>query len=382
MNTFRLPTTVCFDQNALDKLCEYKNVNAVIFTDPFMVKSGVAQRIAEKLDGCNSVSIFGDVKPDPPIELVVQGLDFLLKANADIVVALGGGSSIDAAKAVLLMAKRSGKKQDIKLVAIPTTSGTGSEVTMFSVITDREAGVKYPLVHEDLQPDVAILDPELVRTAPASITADTGFDVITHALEAYISTAANDFSDALAEKALELAFEFLPLACKDGNNIEARDKMHKASCLAGMSFNIVSLGVNHGIAHALGAKFHIPHGRANAMLLPHVMRHNADLPAGFSASPDAYTTAAKKLAKIAGRIGIKTTNIKHSVNALCDHILALEHTCGIPATLAEAKVSKEDYLSQKSAIIKSALNDACTATNPRKMTSEGVEEILSHIAKY
>ncbi len=382
MNTFRLPTTVCFDENALDKLKEYKNQRAVIFTDPFMVKSGVADRIAEKLSDCTHVSIFGDVRPDPPIELIATGLDFLVKANADIIVALGGGSSIDAAKAVLLMAKRSGKKQDIKLIAIPTTSGTGSEVTQFSVITDTQAGVKYPLVHEDLQPDVAILDPELVKTAPPSITADTGFDVITHALEAYISTAANEFSDALAEKALELAFEYLPKACKDGSDLVARDKMHKASCLAGMSFNIVSLGVNHGIAHALGAKFHIPHGRANAMLLPHVMRYNADLPASFSADENSYTTAAKKLAKIASRIGIKSANIKNSVNALCDHILALERTCGIPATLKDAKVSSVDYEAQKTSIINSALNDACTATNPRKMTSDGVQEILSKIAKF
>lgn len=381
MNTFRLPTNVCFDANALDKLKEYKNLNAVIFTDPFMVKSGVADRIAEKLSECN-VSIFGEVRPDPPIELVAQGLDFLLKANADIVVALGGGSSIDAAKAVLIMAKRSGKKQNIKLIAIPTTSGTGSEVTQFSVITDKQAGVKYPLVHEDLQPDVAILDAELVRTAPPSITADTGFDVITHALEAYISTAANDFSDALAEKALELAFEYLPRAYKDGNDLVARDKMHKASCLAGMSFNIVSLGVNHGIAHALGAKFHIPHGRANAMLLPHVMRFNADLPKDFSSDNGSYSVAAVKLAKIANRLGIRSANIKFAVNGLCDKILAMEKTCGIPATLSDAKVSKEDYLAQKEAIIKSALNDACTVTNPRKMTREGVEEILSFIAKY
>lgn len=384
MNTFRLPTNVCFDEGALDKLKEYKNLNAVIFTDPFMVKSGVADRIAEKLSGCSSVSIFGDVRPDPPIELIAQGLDFLLKANADIVVALGGGSSIDAAKAVLLMAKRSGKKQNISLIAVPTTSGTGSEVTQFAVITDKAAGVKYPLVHEDLQPDVAILDPELVRTAPPSITADTGFDVITHALEAYISTAANDFSDALAEKSLELAFKYLPRAVKNGNDLEARDKMHKASCLAGMSFNIVSLGVNHGIAHALGAKFHIPHGRANAMLLPHVMRYNAELPKNFVATGDGYTLAAQKLAKIAVHIGLKSsnTNIKFAVNSLCDYIAAMEKSCGIPATLAEAKVSKEDYEAQKASIIESALNDACTATNPRKMTRGGVEEILSNIDRY
>lgn len=380
MNSFKLPTNVCFDENALDVLTRYKNVNAVIFTDPFMVKSGVAHRIEKKLSGCASVQIFGDVRPDPPIELIAQGLDFLVKANADIVVALGGGSSIDAAKAVILMAKRSGKKADIKLIAIPTTSGTGSEVTQFAVITDKEAGVKYPLVNEELQPDIAILDPELVRSAPPSITADTGFDAITHALEAYISTASNDFSDALAEKALELAFEYLPRACKDGNDLEARDKMHKASCLAGMSFNIVSLGVNHGIAHALGAKFHIPHGRANAMLLPHVMRYNAELGDGFSQSN--YSRAAVKLAKIAGRIGIKSSNVRVAVIALCDKIAAMERSCGVPATLKEANVTAEDFAAQKEAIIQSALKDACTATNPRKMTHAGVEEILSHIAKF
>ncbi len=380
MNTFRLSTQVCFDENALDILSQYKNLNAVIFTDAFMVKSGAADRIAKKLSGCSSVKIFGEVMPDPPIELVVKGLRFLLDANADIIVALGGGSSIDAAKAVLLMAKSSGKKQNIKLVAIPTTSGTGSEVTQFSVITDKQAGVKYPLVHEALQPDVAILDAELVRTAPPSVTADTGFDVITHALEAYISTKANEFSDALAEKALELAFEYLPQAYKDGNDLVAREKMHKASCLAGMAFNTVSLGVNHGIAHALGAKFHIPHGRANAMLLPHVMKFNADLSNNFDTAE--YTVTAKKLAKIAKIIGLNATNTHFAVVSLIKHIQSLEKISGIPSTLAEAKVSKEDYLAQKDSIINSALNDACTATNPREMTAQGVESILNCIATY
>ena len=382
MTTFCLPTSVYFDENALDKLKEYKNLNAVIFTDPFMVKSGTANRIAEKLSSCSNVSVFGEVQPDPPIELIAKGLDFLINANADIVVALGGGSSIDAAKAVILMAKRSGKKQNIKLIAVPTTSGTGSEVTQFAVITDKSAGVKYPLVHEDLQPDVAILDPELVRTAPPSITADTGFDVMTHALEAYISTSANEFSDALAEKALELAFKYLPQAYKDGNDLYARDKMHKASCLAGMSFNIVSLGVNHGIAHALGAKFHIPHGRANAMLLPHVMRYNADLPAAFVSGNTNYTKAAVKLAKIAGIAGIKSANIKLAVNSLCDYIAAMERSCGIPETLAKAGVSKDDYEANKESIITSALNDACTAANPRKITRDSVNEILSFIDRF
>lgn len=382
MDTFRLPTIVCFDENALDILKEYKDLNAVIFTDPFMVESGMAHMIAQKLSACRSVNIFGDVIPDPPIDLVAEGLKFINKYSADIIVALGGGSSIDAAKAVAFMAKTTSNRSDIKLIAIPTTSGTGSEVTKFAVITDDKAGVKYPLIHNDIQPDIAILAPELVKTAPPAITSDTGFDVLTHALEAYISTSANEFSDALAEKALELAFQYLPIAYKDGNNIEARDKMHKASCLAGMAFNMVSLGINHSIAHALGAKFHIPHGRANAMLLPHVMLFNADLPHAFGSTDDAYTVAAKKLAKIALLIGIKTVKVKYAVRDLCDTIYSIGRECGVPATLAEAKVSEQDYFKQKESIINSALNDACTLTNPRTVTSEGIEEILSNIAKF
>ena len=203
--------------------------------------------------------------------------------DCDIVVALGGGSSIDAAKAIVYMAKKIEEKQNpdnqkkIKLIALPTTSGTGSEVTQFAVVTDSKTGVKIPLIDESLMPDIAILDPELVKSAPPFITADTGLDVITHALEAYVSETASDCSDCLAEKAAELAFEFLPRAYRNGYDIKARDKMHRASCLAGMAFNLVNLGVNHGIAHALGAIFHIPHGRANALVLPYVIEFNAGI---------------------------------------------------------------------------------------------------------
>ncbi len=380
MQNFKVKTNVCFGEGALNVLSEQKG-NVVIFTDAFMVSSGAAENIKSKLGSADSVKIFGEIKPDPPIELIAAGLAFLIDAKADCVVALGGGSSIDAAKATILMAKRSGFKDQIKLIAIPTTSGTGSEVTSFAVITDKAKGIKYPLVDDELLPDIAILDPELVVSAPPRITADTGFDVITHAMEAYISTAANDYSDALAEKALKLAFEYLPRAYANGADIEARDKMHTASCLAGMAFNAVSLGVNHGIAHQLGAKFHIPHGRANAMLLPHVMRYNADLSANFGAKCE--TRASLRLANIAKMIGLSggknPLDTNSLVIALCDHLTYMLRMTGTPLTLADAGVSREAYEAQKPAIIEAALKDACTATNPRKMTPEGVEEILSKL---
>lgn len=377
MKRFKIKTEVCFSENAIDALTEIKGANAVIITDAFMVKSGVADRIAEKLGNCSNVTIFSQVVPDPPIELITEGLDFLQKAKANIVVALGGGSSIDAAKAVVLMAKRIGEFKDMRLIAIPTTSGTGSEVTQFAVITDATKGIKYPLVDEQLLPDMAILDPSLVITAPPTITADTGFDVITHALEAYVSTNASDASDALSEKALELAFEFLPRAYKDGTDYQARDKMHSASCLAGMAFNGVSLGINHGIAHTLGAKFHIPHGRANAMLLPHVIAFNADLDGHFGADD---TEAAAKYAKIAKIVGLPTQNTRMAVLGLIQEINYMLRMMHVPTTLSEAGVDLEKYGNVKEEIIRGALADVCTATNPKRVSAKRVERILDKIA--
>ena len=377
MNTFGLKTRVCFGDGSLEALSEIVAENAVIFTDAFMQKSGNADKIASYMKKCRNISVFSETVPDPPIELIVKALGFLMDANTDVVVALGGGSSIDAAKSTILMfEKKTGKH--VPLIAVPTTSGTGSEVTKFAVITDREAGVKYPLVSDKLLPDVAILSSELVMSVPKSITADTGFDVITHALEAYISTLANDFTDAFAEKALELAFEYLPRACKNGSDVEAREKMHTASCLAGMAFNDVSLGVNHGIAHALGAVFHIPHGRANAIMLYHVMKYNAglDQPAG------APNTACKKMAKIARFIGLPAYNERQGANNLINEIRRLSIEVGIPRNLGEAGVAKNDYLANKAHIVKSAVNDACTATNPRKIDSSAVEAILKGIEKF
>jgi len=375
MNTFEIKTKVVFGDNALSSLSELSCENAVIFTDAFMVKSGNADMIKSLMRGCKNISIFSETIPDPPIELIVKALEFLLEKNTDIVVALGGGSSIDAAKSTILMfGKKTGRR--IPLIAVPTTSGTGSEVTKFAVITDREAGVKYPLVSDKLLPDMAVLSSELVKSVPPAITADTGFDVITHALEAYISTGANDFTDAFAEKALELCFEYLPRACKNGNDLEAREKMHTASCLAGMAFNDASLGVNHGIAHTLGAVFHIPHGRANAMMLYHVMKYNAELEGTSFGKANA---ACSKMAKIARYVGLPSFSEKQGAQNLVNEIRKMSKELGIPQTLAQVGVTKPEYEKHKAHIIKSAVNDGCTATNSRKIDASSVETILKGI---
>jgi len=377
MYKFAAKTEIRFGEGALDSLSEFKYEKAAIITDAFMVSSGVADKIAAKMSGCASVKVFGDVKPNPPIELVADGLKFLLDNEIQFVVALGGGSSIDAAKSMIIIAGQSGNK--IPFVAIPTTSGTGSEVTKFAVVTDTQAGIKYPLVDEALLPSVAILDAELGSSAPPSITADTGFDAITHAIEAYVSTQANDFSDAFAEKSCELAFRYLLPAVRNGKDLIAREKMHSASCIAGLAFSEVSLGINHGIAHALGARFHIPHGRANAILLPYVIEFNADLPTGYAKD---YSAAAQKYAMIARRIGLPCPNVRAGVLNLIRCIKDMMKEADVPLTLKDNKVTQEQYAALKDKVIENALADACTATNPRPLTPADVEAILSNIAKW
>ena len=372
MQTFKISTEVCFGGDALEALGRIYADNAVIFTDGFMARSGTADRVASYMKNCKKIHVFSEIKPDPPVEMVAQALGFLLDAKADVVVALGGGSSIDAAKSTVMIARNETGKE-IPLIAVPTTSGTGSEVTSFAVITDREKGVKYPLVSDSLLPEVAVLSAELVKSVPPAITADTGFDVITHALEAYISTSANDFSDAMAEKALELAFAYLPRAYKNGDDVVAREKMHTASCLAGMAFNAVSLGVNHGIAHTLGANFHIPHGRANAMVLGEVMAFNSGIEDGKTG------LATEKLANIARRIGLDVFSAKGGAAALVRKIRQMQRELGIPATLTACGVTEEAYKKALPHMIESAKNDACTATNPRPVTDADVKRIIERI---
>ena len=379
MKRFKLKTDIIFGNDALGVLKTIASDSAVLFTDAFMVSSGTADALKAYMTACKNITVFSDVKPDPPVELISQAVKFVMDVNADTVFALGGGSAIDAAKSTLMIIREHYGK-NIKLIAIPATSGTGSEVTQFSVITDTAAGKKLPLVDESMLPEIAVLDAELVKSVPPAITADTGFDVLTHALEAYISTEANDFSDALAEKAVELVADNLVPVYKNGADLDARAKMHTASCLAGIAFNEVSLGINHGIAHALGAQFHIPHGRANAMLLPHVLYFNAELDIKFCVKNDCKT--ADKLELLARRLGYPANSPDIGVRNMIQRIKEFQRILKIPTTLGDAGVTKSQYEKVKDFIIESALNDACTATNPRKASPKDVEGILEKIAKF
>ncbi|MDO5145991.1 MAG: 1-propanol dehydrogenase PduQ [Eubacteriales bacterium] len=384
MKRFKLSTEVLFSEDAINALLDIKDVNAVLITDKFMVDSGMADMIIKKLSNCKQVSVFSEVIPDPPMDLIERGVGFLDDKDCDVVVALGGGSSIDAAKAIVYMARKIELAQNpnsmkrMKLIALPTTSGTGSEVTQFAVVTDSKTGVKIPLIDESLMPDIAILDPELVKSAPPFITADTGMDVITHAVEAYVSETASDCSDCLAEKAVELAFEYLPRAYRNGYDIKARDKMHRASCLAGMSFSLVNLGLNHGIAHALGAIFHIPHGRANALVLPHVIYFNADM---VREAAKHSNDSAKKYQKLARIIGLPASTPKVGVSNLIAEINRLLKYMDRPTCITECGVTLEEFEANREEIIRRALADACTQANPRKVAAEDINKILDHIAK-
>lgn len=375
MNTFELKTKVVFGQEALKYLQTLAQKKIFIVTDPFMVKSGMIDSITKYLtDGY--YQIFSDIVPDPPMDLVVKGVGEVIAYKPDAVVALGGGSAIDAAKAIMHFAREIGKFEKMHFIAIPTTSGTGSEVTSFAVITDTEKGVKHPLVSDSLIPDIAILEPNLVKTVPPAIVADTGMDVLTHALEAYVSTKATDFSDAFAEKAISLVFQYLLRSYENSEDIEAKEKMHNASCLAGISFNLASLGINHAIAHNIGGKLHIPHGRTNAILLPHVIEFNSNI-TGFT--PKDYTKEAVAYAKIAKLIGVSGTTVRLSVKNLINEIVKLMQHMKMPMKLSQCKVSTDDIKKEKKAIAEGALQDACILTNPRVATLSDVLELIHKV---
>ncbi|WP_068780886.1 1-propanol dehydrogenase PduQ [Paenibacillus sp. GM2] len=380
MDKLSIKADLYMGQGAMDRLSEWRDKRVFIVTDPFMIKSGMIDRVIDRLDSSNEQYIFSNIVPDPPIEVVTEGVEALGSFNTDLIIAIGGGSAIDAAKAMKLFAQKLLGRRDIPFIAIPTTSGTGSEVTSFSVISDKQKNIKYPLVSDDMLPQEAILDPELVQSVPDFITADTGMDVLTHAIEAYVSIKANDISDALAEKAMKLVFAYLPRAYKDGNDLEAREKMHNASCLAGMAFNIASLGLNHGIAHVAGAKFKIAHGRMNAVLLPHVIEFNADYKPGYGKEDS--NRAAIRYAEIAKILGLSAPHAKSGVRSLIQAIKQLQKQVNMPQTLRECGVEQALLEEMRESIAEGALKDRCTETNPRVPAAEDVLRILNKMFQF
>ena len=380
MKEFSFSTRIFFGEGALERLRKLEDKRVMIVTDRFMAGMGVPDKVASYLTRCQ-VTVFDGVVPDPPIEVVAAGVEALRDCGAEAMIAVGGGSTIDAAKAIRAVAKETLHIDTDRweCFAIPTTSGTGSEVTEYAVITDRAKGIKYPLDSKALRPPVAILDPQLTVSAPASVTADAGMDVLTHAMEAYVSKGANDFSDALCEKAVSLVFRFLPLAFQDGTDLLAREKLHNASCMAGLAFNSAGLGLTHGMAHAVGGKLHIAHGRINAMLLPHIISFNANL-AGVRSGE--YTVAAKKYQRMAKTLDLPAPSVRLGVSNLLREVERLNRTLKIPATLKEWGSSPEQIRDLREEMISAALADVTTASNPRPATAECVGAILQKLSGY
>lgn len=364
-------------KGALSRLQEVADQSVLIVTDQSMVKIGTVEKVEENLSNCK-VAVFDRVIPEPPIQIVTAGVEALKQCGAETIIAVGGGSVIDAAKAIRLVASKILNREvgAWVFIAIPTTSGTGSEVTDYSVITDSEKGIKYALTSHELRASMAILDPNLTVSVPPVVTADTGMDVLTHALEAYISATANDFSDALCEKAISYVIRYLPIAFKDGSNIEAREKLHIASCMAGMAFNAAGLGMNHGMAHAVGGKFHIAHGRINAMLLPYTMRFNADLDHVRNGE---YSLTARRFQTLARMLGLPASGVRIGTNNLIREIERLNHLLKIPATLTELGKDPKEVEKLRESIVAATLADSTTQTNPRSVTADQVNEILTQL---
>lgn len=395
MQWFKVPEKIYHEFGSVQYLEKLPDVERVmIVTDRMMVELGYVEKLEYHLRKRRNpvmIEVFSDVEPDPSVDTVMTGARAMKTFKPDTIIALGGGSPIDAAKGMWLFYENTDaefndlklKFMDIrkrlykfpklgrqaKLVCIPTTSGTGSEVTSFAVITDKVNNIKYPLADYELTPDIAIIDPTFVLSLPKSVVADTGLDVLTHAIEAYVSTMATDYTDALAMKAIQMVFEYLPVSYKGGDSAEvkeAREKMHNASCIAGMAFANAFLGVNHSLAHKLGGEFHIAHGRANAILLPHVIKYNATNPSKFASFPKYKSFVAdKKYAEIAKMLGLKADTVEEGVESLIEAIKDLMREVNIPMSVKECGIEEERYFAEIERLALDAFDDQCTGTNPR-----------------
>ncbi|EGT3600407.1 L-threonine dehydrogenase [Clostridium perfringens] len=360
-------------KDAGEQVAELGFKKALIVTDKVLGQIGIVKKVTDVLDNKDiEYAIYDETKPNPTVKNVNDGLALLKEKECDFVISLGGGSAHDCAKGIALLATNGGeikdyegvdksKKPQLPMVGINTTAGTGSEMTLFAIITDEERHIKMALVDKHLTPIIAVNDPMLMLAMPKSLTAATGMDALTHAVEAYVSTAATPITDACAEKAIELISNYLVNAVENGQDVEARDMMAYAEYLAGMAFNNASLGYVHAMAHQLGGFYNLPHGVCNAILLPHVQEYNK-------------ATSASRLAKIAKIMGGNIEGLTDEQGAdLCiDMIKSLSQTVGIPEGLGVLGVKESDF----ETLATNALNDACSLTNPRKGNLEEVIAIF------
>lgn len=383
MMRFTLPRDLYYGKGALEQLKNLDGKKAMlVLGGGSMKKFGFVDKVVAYLKEAGiETRLFENVEPDPSVETVMKGAEAMREFEPDWIISMGGGSPIDAAKAMWVFYEYPDTtfeeiiqpfsfptlRKKAKFLAIPSTSGTATEVTAFSVITDYEKGIKYPLADFNITPDVAIVDPDLAETMPQKLTAHTGMDALTHAIEAYVSTLNSPFTDPLALKAIHMVFDYLPASYN--KDMGAREQMHYAQCLAGMAFSNALLGIVHSMAHKTGAAFstgHIPHGCANAIYLPYVIKYNAK---------DA--TALKRYADIARSVDLEGNTDEELMQALCAKIDAYNVELNIPKTLKEFGINEEEFKEKVAEIAVNAVGDACTGSNPRSITPEQMEKLLT-----
>lgn len=367
MSCFSNPTKVISTFDMLESLDTSTWKRVLLITDKVMIKLGLCTPLCDKLKSQNiEITVFDSVEPDPSIATVQKGTHLLLSLEVDTIIALGGGSVIDAAKAIIYFSLETFKKLGIPkpkpfFVAIPSTSGTGSEVTAYTVITD--GTLKIPLKTEVMIPDIAVLDPHFTMSIPPHITADTGMDVLTHALESFVCTKATAFTKPYAEYAIQQVFTQLPECVHNGSNSKARLAMHEASCIAGIAFTNSGLGLTHAMAHALGGIFKIPHGRSNAVLLPHILEYNA-------------STVYSAYAYLAHALELTDEKDEHrACLMLISAVSVLSKTIKIPQNITELGIDKEEFLRAIPQMTQNALNDICLITNPRQVSQSDIEQL-------
>ncbi|MGU8236402.1 iron-containing alcohol dehydrogenase [Clostridium perfringens] len=378
MARFTLPRDIYHGKDSLEVLKSLEGKKAfIVIGGGSMKRFGFLDKVLSYLKEANmETKVFEGVEPDPSVETVMKGAKEMEEFNPDWIVSIGGGSPIDAAKAMWIFYEYPDftfekaivpfglpkLRRKAKFVAIPSTSGTATEVTAFSVITDYKAKIKYPLADFEITPDIAIVDPSLAETMPEKLVAHTGMDALTHAIEAYTASLRSNFTDPLALKAIEMVNMHLVNSYK--GDMEARGEMHEAQCLAGMAFSNALLGIVHSMAHKVGAVFHIPHGCANAIFLPYVIKYNR------KACEDRY-------AQIARHIGLKGESERELTDALIDLINKFNKELNIPSSMKEYGIEEDDFKANLKFIAHNAVLDPCTGSNPREINDETMEKLYT-----